>query len=326
MIVLATELFVILILHQTFARIWLVYSGYAPPVTSPIRLSQNTKIPLEIVETIVAYLTYDIRSLRACTMSCYTWYIAAAPHLHRTLTVKPDPWYEKFRWPSHLWPINNCGLLPLVKRFRIRGCPEHYVKLSPKLLSWYTLLPFLSFTNLQELEIEYLDIPSFIPAIRWVEWYILSTAQLLALGEPEEAHQHTRFLPRLRSLSLRKPKGTRRQIIYFIGLFQHLEDLKLIHVTIESEQADDSMLVPLFAPPLRGRLTAEHLRGADLVKDMVDLFGGIRFRYMRLVEVDGTELLLGACAKTLERVMLDLTDSHGEHLFPKGTKFLPTIS
>ena len=326
MIAMAIELLVMLISHQTLAIIRLVYLGYVPPVTSPIRPSQNTKIPLEIVETIIAYLTYDIRSLRACTMSCYTWYIAAAPHLHRTLTVKTDPWYERFRWPSHLWPINNCGLLPLVKRFRIRGCHDHFVKLSPNLLSWYIPLPFLSFTSLQELEIERLDIPSFIPAIRWVEWYILSTAQPLALGEPEEAHQHTRFFPRLRSLSLRGPKGTRRQIIYFIGLFQHLEDLELIHATVESEQADDLMLLPPFAPPLRGRLTAEHLRRVDLVKDMIDLFGGIRFRHMRLIEADGTELLLGACAETLERVMLDPTDSHGEQLFPEGTKFPPTPS
>ena len=328
MIAPAIEFLVMRIWYQTLAIIWVAYSGGASPVTPPIRSPRNTKLPLEIVEMITAYLAYDIRSLRACTMTCCTWYIAAAPHLHSTLTICTNPWYEKFRWPAHLWPMNDYGLLPLVKKFRIRGSYNHNVTLSPMLLGWYILLPFLSFTSLQELEIAHLDTPSFIPAIRWIERYTLPTARFLALGEePKEYRQHICILPALRSLILREPKGSCRQIVYFIGLFQHLEDLKLIDVTVESDQADDSMLVPLFAPPLRGRLTAEHLRRVDLLKDMIDLFGGIRFRYMRLLDVrDGMELLLDACAKTMESVVLDPIDFRGERLFPKGMKFSPTIS
>ena len=40
------------------------------------------------------------------------------------------------------------------------------------------------------------------------------------------------------------------------------------------------------------------VQGAGLLKDMIDLFGGLRFRYIILYDVDGTWLLLEACAKT----------------------------
>ena len=48
-----------------------------------------------------------------------------------------------------------------------------------------------------------------------------------------------------------------------------------------------------------------------LLKDMIVLFGGIRFRHMDLYKVDGVSLLLGACAETLETLRLYPTD-HGE--------------
>ena len=50
----------------------------------------------------------------------------------------------------------------------------------------------------------------------------------------------------------------------------------------------------------------------DLLKGMIDLFEGIRFRRMLLYDVDGMRLLLGACAKTLEGLMLYSTDPRGE--------------
>ena len=36
---------------------------------------------------IVFYLAYDTRSLLACSMTCYSGYIVAVPHLHHTLTT-----------------------------------------------------------------------------------------------------------------------------------------------------------------------------------------------------------------------------------------------
>jgi len=114
--------------------------------------------------------------------------------------------------------------------------------------------------------------------------------------------------------------GCRWQILYFIGLFQHLEDLKLFFArrsrSLEG-QVDDPTLIPPFAPPLQGRLEMLFVERAVL-EDMINLFRGIRFHYMDLFHVDGMPLLLEACARTLETLRLDITDPHGVQLCPKG--------
>jgi len=56
-----------------------------------------------------------------------------------------------------------------------------------------------------------------------------------------------------------------------------------------------------------------------LLKDMIFLFGGIRFRRMDLYRVDRTRLLLGACAGTLETLRLYPTDQSSE-ASPAGTR------
>jgi hypothetical protein len=115
-------------------------------------------------------------------------------------------------------------------------------------------------------------------------------------------------------LSLSEPRGSRRQIIYFIGLFWHLEDLKLLYDTVNhwEEPVDNLTLTPRFGPPLGGRLTMMCFTRADLLKDMIRLFRGIRFRSMDPFNVCDIRLLLGACAETLEALRVYLIDPHGE--------------
>ena len=54
-----------------------------------------------------------------------------------------------------------------------------------------------------------------------------------------------------------------------------------------------------------------HFKRVGFLKDMIDLFGGLRFRCMDLYDVGETGLLLKACAKTLETVRLDPSDPCG---------------
>jgi len=120
-----------------------------------------------------------------------------------------------------------------------------------------------------------------------------------------------------------EPKGSRRQIIYFIGLFRHLEDLEILYDKAGPEERpeDDVTLVPSFIPPLRGRLSM-HSTSVDLLKDMIDLFGGIRSHYLNISKVDGTPLLLDACAETLETLRLHPSDCHGEGCSLSNTRML----
>lgn len=55
---------------------------------------------------------------------------------------------------------------------------------------------------------------------------------------------------------------------------------------------------------------------------MIDLFGGIRFRYMDLFCVKGMRLILGACAETLETVRLYPDDPRSEQPSPKCVRTL----
>jgi hypothetical protein len=145
-----------------------------------------------------------------------------------------------------------------------------------------------------------LDIPSFIPGIR-------------------QYFDH--FTPTVRTLTLGSPKGSRREIIYFIGLFPHLEDLLLFNIKLDfraSEPMDDLSLVPIFVPPLRGRLVISSLKRVGFLRDMVHLFGGIRFCYISLFGVDETRFILNAGAGTLETVRLDPSDPGGEEPFPRS--------
>jgi len=286
------ELLVKGIWYRILARIWKMWSGEASPETSAASSSPATRLPQEIIRIIIAYITYDTHTLRACTLTCYSWYIAAVPHLHYSLSIETRSLDGMVWWPNPLWYMYRLGLLPLVRELHVVDKRFYSgVRLSKRLFNFRVLRPFLTFTNVRELEIAFLDIPSFLPGIQ---------------------RYFGHFPPTVRSLTLREPRGSRREIIYFIGLFQYLQDLELRYdIAKPEEPADDPTLTPSFIPPLRGWLTLFCFTRVDLLKDMIDLFGGIRFRYMHLRNVDGMRFLLDASAKTLEVVVLDPTDPRG---------------
>ena len=244
---------------------------------------------------IISYFIYNTRTLLACSMTCRSWYIAAVPHLHYSLTTDEHGhgWVDrKYMWPKPLQNSRELGLLPLIKRFRVRIAYYPGVKFT---LDDHTLHYFSALTNLQELGIDHLHVPDFM-------WDIQRSFGHLA--------------PTLRFLALKAPKGSCRQILYFIGFFPNLQDLKLCHrsPTEERESTADAELVPLSAPPLRGQLTLTCFTRVKLVEDMITLFGGLRFRRMDLFRVRCTQLLLGACAETLETLRLYPTDICGEEI------------
>ena len=246
---------------------------------------------------IISHFVYDKSSLLACSMTCYSWYMAAVSHLHYSLTTddKP-PVYDDSKghpWPGSLRKSYELGLLPLVKRFQIRLQGSRRPAFASDQLNGRTLRYFSALTNLQELGIDYLQIPSFMPNIRRCFGHFAPTLRLLALGEPS---------------------GSCRQILYFISLFPNLQDLKLHYPFPKNEQesAADATLVPLSTPPLRGRLILTCFTREDLAKDMIAFFGGLRFRNMDLFRVKCTRLLLDACAETLETLRIYPTDPYGE--------------
>jgi len=57
-----------------------------------------------------------------------------------------------------------------------------------------------------------------------------------------------------------------------------------------------------------------YFRREGLLREIIDQFGGIRFRWMNLYDVDGMRLLLGASAKSLETLWLHPGDPRGREL------------
>ena len=244
---------------------------------------------------IIACLVHNTPSLRSCSLICYSWYIAAVPHLHCIIHVTTR------RLVFRNCPIrkmHTLGLLPFVKTVRIRGDP--YKLFCLKWFNRSTLRHFSALTNVQSLGIDNLDIPSFMPRIRQ---YFGS------------------FSPTLRSLHLETPKGSNREVIFFIGSFQRLEDLSLSFTWSGREPEEDLTLLPPFIPPLQGRLTLRCWIGGSLFQDMVRLFGGMKFRAVDLSYANEARFLLRSCAKTLQVLKLHQINSFGEQLRPNDVRF-----
>ena len=222
--------------HRSLAIIQKSCPSHTSPRMSAKRSSPVYRLPLEIVEMIIAHLIYDRFSLLACSMTCRSWYITAVPHIHHTFTaiLCSCAIGRRHQWPMSLLYMRNLGLLPLVKRFHICGnFPlDHPEGFSPNWLTTSLLPQFLALTNVRELEIERLNIPDFIPSIQ---------------------QYFKNILPTLQSLTLRIPHGSPRQILYFVGQFQHLEDFTFFFRYEKSfleETAKDLTLIPPFTPPL----------------------------------------------------------------------------
>ena len=274
--------------------------SYRPSLKNPpTPPSIFSRLPLEIIESIIAHLIYDRGSLHACSLTCYSFYIAAVPHLHSALTIGGQYGDRKFLWPNPIRHIHKLGLFPLVEDLRIFNS-SHSGWISQKLFNSRILRQFTAFTSIQCLTIGSLDIPSFMPTI-----------------------QRYFGLPTVKSLTLASPKGSHQQVIFFIGSFEHLENL-MFHDDTFCSSEEGPALVPPFIPPLGERLTAWRLRKAGILGDMIRSFGGIKFSEMDIFDVAETRLLLSACSETLLIVQLHPNDPHGELLDPNRTASLST--
>jgi len=259
--------------------------GNTPSETS-IAHESRCSLPHEIVEMIIAYLTRDLDALKACSLTCRSWYIAAVPHLHHTLTLWTGARDEDRRELKPLSKLHELGLAPLVKEVLVAQLyPEAWFV--PQAFSPDDLRHFSAFVNVQALVLYRLNIGRFVPGV-------------------EQYFGH--FSPSLLSIHLTAPCCTPRQLSYFLSFFSNLDDVsisspnKLSHTTIP-----DSELVPFSAPKLRERLELYETDWVETWTDLVTSCGGLRFNYMDLRWVGGcVPFLLGACAETLETLECSL--------------------
>ena len=107
--------------YRTKAWIELFFSADVLPGDLIARRSPANKLPQEIVDMIISHLVYNARNLLACSLTCYSWYIASVPHLHRTLVALTgrQVYTSMYNWPKPLQNASRLGLLPFVKKLFI---------------------------------------------------------------------------------------------------------------------------------------------------------------------------------------------------------------
>ena len=268
-----------------------------PPPETRIARESTRPFPIEIMEMIVAHIARDFDALRALSLTCHSWYIVVAPHLHRTI-ILTNPGELKV-----LSKLHQLGLMPLVQEIWV----EQYYNtwLVPQAFSRRDLRCFSAFSNVHTLVFERLEIPRFIPG---VERYF--------------AH----FSPTLRSIVLVRPFCTPRQLLHFLSLFPNLDDIAIWDFFTRplNKIISDAKLVPFSTPRLRGRLV---LRGPDSVETWERLIasgGGLQFYYMDLWRVGScAPVLFEACAETLEALRFYVADTSVGEYFNVGLSMDP---
>ena len=262
----------------------------APPEIHTAHES-TCRVPYDIVEMILTHLTRDLSALKASSLVCHSWYTAAVPHLHRTLTLENDrsdfvgdeqgmgSTRDKLKPLSRLY---ERGHIPLVQEIRVMksyGTSPWFV---PQAFTHCDLRYFSAFTNVRTLVLQGLRIDHFIPGI---ECYF----------------KH--FSPTLQSITLIDSCYTPRQLSHFLSLFSNLDNIKIVSRSTRTPQTTipDTELVPFSVPKLGGRLVVYDFHQVEVWRDLITSCGSLRFRYMNLHWVGScAPVLFQACAKNLE--------------------------
>ena len=260
--------------------------GSGPPNTRTPHKSTFC-VPYETVEMIVAYLTRDLRTLKACSLTCRSWYIAVAPHLHHTLTLTENkPGFTRGQLKP-LSKLHKLGLVPHVKEIRVaqRHVMEPWFR--PLAFSCRDLRYFSAFANVHTLELQHLEVGRFIPGVKRYFGHFSSTLRSVRLGDPRCTPQH---------------------LSYFLSLFPNLDDIVILRSAhLLDTTLPETELVPFSTPKLRGRLAVYFFDRVDVWTCFITLFNGLRFRYMDLLgSARCAPTLLEACAETLETLRLNV--------------------
>lgn len=280
--------------------------GGAPLSGSTRTVHESTcLLPYEIVEMIIADLTRHLDELKACSLTCRSWYTAAAPHLHYTLHLKAKkPGRILHPELESLSKLHQLGLMPLVKEILVGQSEQVYGWLIPEAFNRGGLRHFSAFTNVQALRIRGFDLDSFMPNIE---------------------HYFGHFSPTLRSIALYRPRCTTRQLSTFLSLFPNLDDIEIVwNVPLAPHGPKTTLRDPVFvhppAPKLRERLLLFSPCIDEDWTDLITLYCGLRFRHIELYRVASRAAILQkVCAQTLETLRIYVPDGPTGKLFGMGS-------
>ena len=152
-----------------------------------------------------------------------------------------------------------------------------------------TMTRLHTFTHLQELDIRYLSVGQ---PLRWL-------------------HEHCDILKStIRTLTLRYPRGSVKELLCFIGLFSSLENLIVDSI---DRNFTSGTFVPVLetSPPLTGRLTLTGIFDREFMSGLVSFQKGVKFRTVDLQYCGEVQVIVDGCAGTMERFVCQPSDFRG---------------
>ena len=192
--------------------------------------------------------------------------------------------------------LHELGLLPLVKKVHFRNGMYQSPWVVPETFDSETFRYFSILSNVQDLIITNLDLSKFTSSI---------------------GNYFGHFSPTLTSITLLFLGGRPRQLLDLLKLFPKLDDVKIVRYagTTEADDPPDTQSTQIRGS-LRGKLTLNGFWDQKLLEEIIASFGGMRFISVDLDDVVGAQLLLDACAETLQTLRF-----HPESLLHSGKRF-----
>ena len=267
-------------------------------------------LPQEIVDHVMFVLRHDLKSLKACSLTCKALFVSARPFIHRKICLTSEL---------------NWEMLTLREKQRyIRGEREG---LAVKTLSGVAAHGLLRFGRRLSIRINQNFTPTNLQPfndhfqrfdrIQELTIYSLHTKCFLEQFDTFFAN----FIPTLRSLHLDSPSGDDQDILNFICRFPHLDDLT-IRMTSEQSAPPGTLgsVSPSIAkkiPPFRGRLKFDGSYGGhcSMLRQLISLPGKRRFRFVdfRGCSAEVEQPAINALSGTIETLSLTWRNYHREH-------------
>ena len=275
-----------------------------PPSSADERVSGWDCLPPELVDDILGYLSEDLPTLKACSLTCKAMVCSARPLIRNwlflassqnrrssTRSLKTLLKRSKGRCDifERLGTTHRQGLLRYTQHLVIRmGCLPH----TPRPLQPY--VPYLrTIEDIQTLTVEALDIPAFMPAF-------------------DECFGT--FAKSLRGLDIGHTWDSESQLLWFISNFPSLEDLSIRSRYIVRSYPGISAPIPRTSPPFRGHLKLSHVMGSPSFCEALAKFpGGLNFTSLELTGCEEPAAIITACRLTLRTISYTWTSSRGKH-------------
>ena len=254
-------------------------------------------LPQEIVDHIMFMLGNDLKSLKACSLTCKTMFISTRCLIHRKIRLTGRQNWDVLtarEQESYLHGDRRGLMVKVLRGIAAHGLFPYGRHLFINLYRSFTpanLQPFNDhfqrFDQIQELSIYWLHTQGFL----------------------EQFDTFFRnFVPTLRSLHLDTPTGDSRDILDFICRFPHLDDLTF-RMTFEDSRdwrtwRSTSLPDVEKVPPFRGRLKLCEINDwhGHMLQQLLSLPGKRHFRFVAFWSCLGAveQPIIDACSDTIE--------------------------